>query len=125
MPPRTKKAETPPGDLDSKTPANGADLDALRAEVSAGPDAAADVMVVPIGGTSVRVKHYLDWPSSADEYFIAGRLTIWASKILAGGDYTKVWEPLDPTNRQVAEFIKNLETITGIPFVTSAGSPTT
>jgi hypothetical protein len=92
MPPRTRKAETPPGDLDGKAPANGADLDG---------------------------------PTSADEYFIAGRLTIWASKILHGDDYAKVWEPLDPTNRQVAEFIQALEKITGIPFVGSAGSPTT
>jgi hypothetical protein len=125
MPPRTKKAETPPGDLAGKTPANGTDLDAMRAEVAAEPDAAADIMVVPIGATSVRVLHYLDWPTSADEYFIAGRLTIWASKILHGDDYAKVWEPLDPTNRQTAEFIQALEKITGIPFVGSAGSPTT
>jgi hypothetical protein len=124
MPPRIKKAETPPADLAGKTPANGGDLDALRAEVAAEPDTDDGIMVVPLGDTSVRVKHYLDWPTSADEYFIAGRLTIWAQKILHGDDYT-VWEKVDPTNRQTAEFIRALEKITGIPFVTSAGSPTT
>ncbi len=123
MPP--KKQVSPPADLSGKKPANATDLDALRVEVRAEADAPDDVFTVPIADTVVRVKHYLDWPVSADERLIAGRLHLWAEKVLEGDDYRTVWVPLDPTNRQVAAFIQDLEKITGIPFVTQAGSPTT
>ncbi len=124
MPPRTKKVD-PPADLAGKKPANATDLDALRDEVRAEPDAPDDIYAVSVAGTVVRVKHYLDWPVSADELLIAGRIHKWAEKVIAGDDYRDVWVPLDPTNRQVGEFLRNLEEITGIPFVTQAGSPTT
>lgn len=122
MPPRIKKA-TPPADLADKAPANGTDLDALRAEVAAEPDADDGVKVVPLGDTAVRVKHYLDWPASADELLIAGRLSRWAEKIVVPEDYAGVWQPMDPTNRQVVEFITSLEKITGIPFGVHIASP--
>ncbi len=128
MPPRKKvDAAAAPADLNGKKPANAdsGDLDALREEVAAEPDADTWPKPVPIGGTTVLVKEYLDWPSSADELLIAGRLFKWAEKILAGDDYANVWVPLDPTNRQVGEFLLALEKISGIPFVTSLGSPTT
>ncbi len=106
MPPRTKKTTSTAPDAET---VNGAD-DTWPAPV-------------PIGDTSVLVKHYLDWPASADDLLIAGRLHKWAEKILDGDDYATVWVPLDPTNRQVGEFLLALEKISGIPFVTSVGSP--
>lgn len=123
MPP--EKKIDPPADLADKKPANATDLDALRVEVQAEPDAPESEFTVPIADTVVRVKHYLDWPVSADELLIAGRLHKWAEKVIVGDDFRTVWVPLDPTNRQVSEFILNLEKISGVPFVTQAGSPTT
>lgn len=122
MPPREKN--TAPDDLGTKQPANSADLDALRAEVAAEPDAADDTMAIPIGDQVVRVKSFLDWPASADDDMAEGRLTRWARKIIVADDFAAIWVPMDPTNRQVVEFITNLEKISGVPFVTGHASPT-
>jgi hypothetical protein len=123
-PPRKRTPAAAPADLDGKKAANAdsGDLDALRAEVAGEPDTEPDLFVVPLAGTSVRVKHWLDWPTSADELLVAGRLTLWAEKVLYGDDYAKVWTAVDPTNRQTAAFIRDLEKITGVPLVASAAS---
>lgn len=123
MPP--KKQAGPPADLNDKKPANAVGLDALRVEVQAEDDAPDEIYTVALCDTTVRVKHYLDWPSAADEYLIAGRITKWAEDILYADDYAKVWVPLRPTNRHVGAFLLALEEASGIPFVTQAGSPTT
>lgn len=91
------------------------DLDALRAEVGAEPDPADDTMIVPLAGTAVRVKHFLDWPASADDDLSVGRITAWARKILTEDDIA-VWTKMDPTNRQVIAFMADLEKVTGLPF---------
>ena len=124
MPPRARKV-TPPPDLDGKTPANAtSDLDALRAEVAAEPEGAADTLAVPLGDTVVRVKDFMDWPSSANEDLAYGRFTRWAAKVLDGDDFVKVWVPLDPTNRQVTSFLVDWEKISGIPLGTMLTSLT-
>ncbi|MER7280419.1 hypothetical protein ABT369_38880 [Dactylosporangium sp. NPDC000244] len=117
MPPAARK-KTP-----AKATGNG-DLDALRAEVAAEPDSADEPYVVAIGDTSVRVKHFLDWPASADDDLQAGRITAWAGKVLAGDDFTTVWANADPTNRQVIAFLTDLEQVTGLPFASRLVSPT-
>lgn len=115
MPPR--KRTTPPAGLAAKKPAN--DLDAIRDEVATEPDGNRDtVFVVPLGNTTVRVKDFLDWPSSANDDLAFGRMTRWALKVLDGDDFEKVWAPMDPTNRQAIEFMRELEKIAGIPLGT-------
>lgn len=99
-------------------------LDAVRAEVKAEPDGGDEPYVVAVGDTSVRVKHFLDWPTSADDDLSAGRFTAWAQKVLDGDDFATVWRPMDPTNRQVVAFFSDLEAVAGIPFVTRFASPT-
>ncbi|GAA0719851.1 hypothetical protein Drose_06145 [Dactylosporangium roseum] len=112
---------------DTTTPADTpdrGDLDALRAEVATEPDAADETMIVPLADTAVKVKHFLDWPASADDDLALGRITTWASKILAEDDFAKVWSKIDPTNRQVVAFMADLEKVTGLPFASRLASPT-
>lgn len=113
MPPR--KRTTPPVDLAGKAPAN--DLQALRDEVATEPDASDGLFAVPLGDTTVRVKDFLDWPSSANDDLAFGRMGRWASKILHAEDF-EVWARMDPTNRQAIEFMREMEKITGIPLGT-------
>ncbi|GAA2636910.1 hypothetical protein GCM10010399_82550 [Dactylosporangium fulvum] len=115
--------ETAPATADADTSDRG-DVDALRAEVAAEPDAADEIEIVPFADTAVRVKHFLDWPASADDDLSFGRVTAWASKILAGDDFAKVWVKVDPTNRQVIAFFADLEKVTGIPFASRRALPT-
>lgn len=114
MPPRKRAAATPPVDLADKQPAN-ADLDALRAEVASEPDGDDGPKAVPLADTTVLVKPFLDWPVSANEELITGRFTVWAKKILAGDDF-EVWTRVDPTNRQLIEFMTAVEKISGLPL---------
>ncbi len=124
MPPRKKATAAAVAETsDTKADTASGDLDALRDEVAAEDDNDVWPKPVPLGDPTVLAKHYLDWPGSADELLLAGRLTKWAEKILHGDDYATVWAPLDPTNRQIGEFLVALEKISGIPFVTYAGSP--
>lgn len=126
MPPRKKTAAaaSAPADLDAKQPANadGGDLDALRAEVAAerpdSPDG--DYILIPVGDTVFRVKDFMDWPSSANEYLSIGRFSLWAQKALHPEDGA-LWMQVDPTNRQVGEFFRDWEKVTGIPFGNIAG----
>jgi hypothetical protein len=125
MPPR--KRATPPADLDGKQAANKpGDLDALRNEVRAEPDGERDgTLAVPLGDTIVRVKDFMDWPSSANEDIAFGRITRWAAKVLDGRDYERIWAPMDPTNRQAIEFMVSWEKLSGLPlgtFLTSLTS---
>ncbi|MGI5247769.1 hypothetical protein [Dactylosporangium sp. CA-139066] len=115
--------EAAPATTDGDKP-DTADLDALRAEVGAEPDAADDTAIVPLADTAVRVKHFLDWPASADDDLALGRITAWAGKILAEDDFAKVWAKTDPTNRQVIAFMADLEKVTGIPFASRLVLPT-
>ncbi|GAA2346969.1 hypothetical protein [Dactylosporangium salmoneum] len=126
MPPRKRTASAATaGAAKKKT-----DLDAIRAEVANEPDGGDQPhrgdqpYVVAIGDTSIVVKHFLDWPGSADDDLAAGRFGIWASKVLDGDNYAKVWKPMDPTNRQIIAFFGDLEVISGIPFVTRFALPT-
>lgn len=119
MPPRKRAASA--AKTDAANPAK--DLDALRAEVDNEPDGGDQPYVVAVADTSVKVKHFMDWPSSADDDLAAGRMTTWAKKCLDGDDFAKVWQPLDPTNRQIVAFFTDLEAVTGIPFVTRYASP--
>lgn len=115
MPPRARK-DAPPSDLDAKKPAN-TDLGALRAEVAAEPEGARDgTLRIALGDTKVRVKDFMDWPSSANEDIGYGRYGAWARKCLAADDYTTVWAPLDPTNRQVMEFLVRWSEASGLPL---------
>lgn len=119
MPPRARSAKaTPPADLDDKKPANAtSDLDQLRAEVAAEPDGARDgVIPVKLGDTKVRVLDFMDWPASANEDIGYGRYSAWARKCLAGDDFVKVWAPLDPTNRQVMDFLVRWSEASGLPL---------
>jgi hypothetical protein len=126
MPPN--RSTPPPADLTSKRAANAktarndvdkaqADLDALRAEVAAEtPDAdlPPGVVAVPLADTTVLIKDLLDWPSSANEDFLSARWTRWARKVLYSDNDFQTWAGLDPTNRQVSEFLGNWEKVTGI-----------
>lgn len=119
MPPRARATSktAPPPDLDGKKPANATDLDALRAEVAAEPEGARDgALVVALGDTKVRVKDFMDWPASANEDIGYGRYSAWARKCLAGDDFAKLWAPLDPTNRQVMEFLVLWSEASGLPL---------
>jgi hypothetical protein len=122
MPPTARKRTTRAAKATADK--NGGNLEAVRAEVAAEPEGGDQPYVVALAGTSVKVKHFLDWPASGDDDLAAGRFTVWARKVLVGDDYTKVWQPMDPTNRQVIAFFSDLEAITGIPFVTRYASPT-
>ena len=117
MPPPRKRA-TRPADLETKRAAD-ADLQALRDEVAAEPEADDDgFFAIPLGDRIVRVKNFLDWPSSANDDLAFGRMTRWALKVLDRDDFEKIWAPMDPTNRQAIEFMQQLEKITGIPLAT-------
>ncbi len=98
------------------------DLDAFRAEVAAETGNTDDVYVVPLAGTTVRVKHVLDWPVSVDELLFAQRFTRWAEKVLVEDDWP-VWVETDPTLRQVVAFLNDLEKISGVPFGVQVTSP--
>lgn len=101
------------------------DLDAMRAEVAAEPDAVEDeTYVVPLAGTTVRIKNVLDWPLSCDDLLRAQMFNQWARKVLVDED-RQVWEGVDPSLRVFAAFMKDLETISGIPFGLELVSPTT
>lgn len=120
MPPRTKK--TTPAATDVET-VNGSDLEAMRAEVAAEPETAANKtdisdkpFTVPFVDTEIRVKAILDWPVSSDKLLFASRFEEWAAKILDGDQLAEVWEPADPTLRQIIKFVGDLEARTGIPF---------
>jgi hypothetical protein len=123
MPPRkrTTPVAAAPADLADKQPAN-ADLDSLRAEVAADPDGDDGPKAVPLADTSVRIKAFLDWPVSANEELIAGRFTVWARKVLHGDDFD-VWVKVDPTNRQLIEFMTAVEKISGLPLGSLITSP--
>lgn len=121
MPPRARKTAeaAAPADLNGKRPANAtSDLDALRTEVANEASGTVGVLTVPLADTTVRVKDFLDWPSSANEDLAYGRLTSWASKVVIPEDFTKIWAPMDPTNRQAIEFMAEWEKISGIPLGT-------
>jgi hypothetical protein len=125
MPPRKRQAlaVTAPADLADKQPAN-ADLDNLRAEVATEHDSDDGPKAVPLADTTVRIKAFLDWPVSANEELITGRYTSWARKVLHPDDF-KVWVKVDPTNRQLIEFLTDVEKISGLPLgslITSSAS---
>jgi hypothetical protein len=120
MPPR--KRTNPPADLVDKAPAN-ADLDNLRAEVAAEPDGDDGPRAVPLADTTVLVKPFLDWPVSANEELISGRYTAWARRILHGDDFD-VWTRIDPTYRQLIEFLGAVEKVSGLPLGSLVTSPT-
>lgn len=115
--PAARKRASAPDELDAKQPANGADLDALRAEVAAEPQGARDgTLRIPLGNTKVRVLDFMDWPASANEDIGYGRYSAWARKALAEDDFAKIWAPLDPTNRQVMEFLVLWSEASGLPL---------
>lgn len=129
MPPR-KKAASAPDDLADKTPANGADLDALRDEVAAEPGTqpAADddtwPRPIPLGDVTVRVKHYLDWPLDIDKHLAVIDIAGWAADAIAGDDFEKVWKAARPTLRQGLKFVKDVEVAVGVPFAPHLASLT-
>jgi len=123
MPPRKRAipAAVAPADLVDKQPAN-ADLDALRAEVATEPDSDDAPKAVPLADTTVLVKPFLDWPVSANDDLIAGKFTAWVRKVLHGDDFD-VWTRVDPTNRQLIEFLAAVEKISGLPLGSLVASP--
>jgi len=82
---------------------------------------------VPLGDKQVRVKPPMDWKASAVEAIVAGRFTAWAQTSLVddetrdektgkltGSDDVAVWNKVDPTVRQVAEFLAAYSELVGI-----------
>ncbi len=99
------------------------DLDAMRGEVASevGPNSelmniADKPFPVPFLDAEIRLKAILDWPVSADKLLVASRFEEWAAKILDDGQFAEVWEPADPSLRQIIKFVGDLEAKTGIPF---------
>ena len=74
-------------------------LDVLAAEASGD-----DSLTVPLDGQDVRIKHPMDWPSSAMRAMREGNFEVWAEKCLEDGDYA-IWQSVDPTYRQIAQFM--------------------
>jgi hypothetical protein len=120
VPPRVRKAAPPA--LTEERAAPVSDLDNLRAEVATEPDGDDGPKAVPLADTSVRIKPFLDWPVSANEELIAGRFTSWARKVLIADDFA-VWVKVDPTNRQLIEFLTDVEKISGLPLGSLITSP--
>lgn len=118
MPPR--KRATPPADLPGKRAANpDADIEALRAEVAAEPDGTAEeYYAIPFANTSVRVKDFWDWPAVASDMLAVGRFTQAAAQIVHPDDFLTVWATANPTNRQVRDFMNEVEKVVGIPLQT-------
>lgn len=85
-------------------------LQLVQAEVAGetveAPDGLPDgAVLVPIGDTEVAVLSDQDWPSSANEDMAMGLYGRWAQKALATEADIIAWFDLDPTNRQVADFL--------------------
>lgn len=124
MPPR--KRTNPPAGLSEKRPAN--DLDALREEVAAEPEAAPvkTYRVVPFAGTVVRIlDDFWEWPAVTSDLIAVGRFTQAAAQIVHPDDYNSVWAKANPTNGQVRDFVAEVEKVIGIPLtmlLTSLGS---
>lgn len=85
------------------------DLDALRAEVAAETDPDGNLpdgaVLVPLRDTQVAVLNPLDWPASANEDVNNERFYSWAMKALARDEDKQTWEQIDPTNREVVQFL--------------------
>ncbi len=118
MPPRKRptSAVTAPADLAAKKPAN--DLEAIREEVAAEPDGGIEYFAVPFANTVVRIKDFWDWPAYASDLLAVGRFTQAAREIVHADDFRTVWAQTNPTNRQVAAFIAEVEKVIGIPLAT-------
>jgi hypothetical protein len=115
MPPR--KRATPaaaPADLAAKQSA----IQVLRDEVAAEPEGAIEYFAVPFAGTVVRVKDFMDWPAYANDLLAVGRFTQAIGQIIHPADFTTVWAETNPTNRQVIDFIREVEKVVGIPLLT-------
>lgn len=119
MPPARKRA-TPPASLTEKRAANAvSDLDALRNEVTVESGAAPiEYTAVPFAGTVIRVKDFWDWPALASDLLAVGRFTQAAGQIVHPDDFNTIWAKANPTNRQVAAFIGEVEKVIGIPLAT-------
>lgn len=88
-------------------------LDRLAAEAANGTEPVS----VPLGGKTVRVMHPMDWRSSAMEALQVGNFQRWAQMCLVndagtdadgnatGSDDAAIWLEVDPTNRQVVQFL--------------------
>jgi hypothetical protein len=119
MPPPRKRT-SPPANLAEKQPANAApDLDTLRDEVAAETQGDEGIGAVPLGDSVVRIKDFMQWPTSANEDYAYGRFTRWAQKVLVEGDY-QVWAGMNggtgPTNGEVVDFIRVAQEVTGFPL---------
>jgi hypothetical protein len=101
-PPAERKGSTP---LDEPTP-----LDELEAEArSPLPES----VEVDLAGQRIWVKHYNDWPMSALRALRRGDEDYWASKVLEGDAYERVWLGMDPTKRQVDAFADEWKMLLG------------
>jgi len=81
---------------------------------------------VPLADTHVRVKPPMDWKASAFEALREARFSVWAQTSLvndaeidddgkkSGSDDVAVWNKVDPTVRQVAEFLAAYSELVGI-----------
>jgi hypothetical protein len=85
-----------------------------------------DPVSVPLAGKTVRVKPPMDWRDSAFEALRSARFGVWAQSSLVndlataedgtetGVDDTAVWAEIDPTYRQILEFLAAYEQAGGI-----------
>ncbi len=109
-PTNTAEPVTPPADEPVPSP----DLDALREEVrDEQPDGGKAERDAGIPPNAVKVMlrdhefvvlHPIDWPGSANEFYIQNRFYAWAMKALAFDADKRVWDAMDPSTREGLEF---------------------